>query len=165
MLRFILRRVLEAIPVLFILTTLTFFMVRWAPGGPFSRDRNVTPEVLRNLEAHYGLDKPIFQQYLDYLRSLARGDLGPSFKYPTRSVNELIAGAFPVSLELGCYALAIALFFGMTAGMIAALRPNRWTDYLPMSLAMLGICMPTFVLGPLLILTFGIWLGWVNASG
>src|SRR5262245_48722771 len=109
MLRFILRRFLETIPLLFIIATMTFFMARWAPGGPFSGDKKIPPEILKNLEAHYGLNKPLGRQYLDYLGSLLKGDLGPSFKYEGRSVNELIAGAFPVSLELGCYALAIAL--------------------------------------------------------
>src|SRR5262245_17801805 len=101
MLRFIARRLLETVPVLFILVTLTFFMIRLAPGGPFAAEKNVTPEVLRNLEAHYGMDKPLPRQYLDYLGRLLRGDLGPSFKYSNRTVNELIADGFPVSLELG----------------------------------------------------------------
>lgn len=165
MLRFILRRILETIPVLFIIVTLTFFMIRLAPGGPFSQERNVTPEVLANLNAHYGLDKPLLIQYFNYLGNLLQGDLGPSFKYPTRTVNELISDSFPVSLELGCYALAIALFFGMGSGIIASIRPNSASDYIPMSVAMIGICLPTFVLGPLLILLFGMTLGWVNASG
>jgi oligopeptide transport system permease protein len=165
MLRFIVKRILQTIPVLFVLITLTFFMIRLAPGGPFSAERNVPPEVLRNLEAHYGLDKPLLHQYFDYLGKIVRGDLGPSFKHPTRTVNELIAESFPVSLELGFYSLLVALAIGLVAGIIAALRPNTATDYVPMSLAMLGICLPTFVLGPILILIFGLYLGWFNASG
>lgn len=165
MLRFIARRILETIPVLFILVTLTFFMIRLAPGGPFAAEKNVTQEVLRNLEAHYGLNKPLVQQYFDYLGQLLRGNLGPSFKYTNRTVNELIADGFPVSLELGCYAMAIAMFIGLTAGIFASIKPNSISDYVPMSLAMAGICLPTFVMGPLLVLVFGLTLGWVNASG
>src|SRR5437764_2317035 len=120
MLRFIARRVLETIPVLLIVATLTFFMVRLAPGGPFSSEKNIPPEIQKNIEAYYGLDKPLFNQYLDYLGNLLHGDFGPSFKYANWSVNELIWSAFPVSLELGCYGLAIALIIGLTAGVIAS---------------------------------------------
>jgi oligopeptide transport system permease protein len=165
MFRFIVRRFFETVPVLFVIATLTFFMIRLAPGGPFDTERSVSPEVLKNLEAHYGLDRPLYRQYLDYLVNLLQGDLGPSFKYPNRTVNELIAASFPVSLELGCYALFIALLTGLTAGVIASLRPNSLSDYLPMSLAMVGICVPTFVMGPLLVFLFAIGLGWFNASG
>ncbi len=165
MLVLITRRLLEVIPVLLLIATITFFMVRLAPGGPFSEERNAPPEVLENLNAHYGLDQPLFRQYLNYLGNLARGDLGPSFRLQGRSVNELIRGAFPVSLELGAYAMLVALIFGMAAGITASLRPNTRLDYVPMSFAMAGICFPTFVLGPILVLVFGLWLGWVNASG
>ena len=165
MFRFIAKRLLETIPVLVIIATLTFFMVRLAPGGPFTTEKSIPPEIQKKLEAFYGLNRPLSQQYLDYMGNLLRGDLGPSFKYATWSVNELIWSAFPVSLELGCYGLAIALLFGLTAGIVASLRPNTLTDHVPMSLAMVGICVPTFVMGPLLILVFGLGLGWVNASG
>lgn len=165
MLRFILRRALETIPVLLIIITGTFFMVRFAPGGPFDSERNVTPEIKRNLEAHYGLDKPLWVQYLHYLRQLSHGDLGPSFKYANRTVNELIADSLPVSMELGLEGMAIALVIGVSAGIVASLRPNSATDYLPMSLAMAGVCVPTFVAGPLLVLIFGLWLKWFNPSG
>jgi oligopeptide transport system permease protein len=165
MLRFILNRFLQVIPVLFVIATLTFFLMKITKGGPFDTEKATTPEIKKQLEAHYGLNKPLWEQYLDYLGHLVRGDLGPSFKYAGWTVTELIAGAFPVSLELGCYALAVALLIGMLAGFIAALRPNSATDYLPMSLATLGICLPTFVMGPLLILAFGIALGWFNSSG
>ncbi len=165
MLRFIARRLLETIPVLLVIATMTFFMVRLAPGGPFTAEKNLPPEIEKRIEAFYGLDKPLFYQYADYMRNLLKGDLGPSFKYATWTVNELIWQAFPVSLELGCYALVIALLFGLTAGTIASLRPNTATDHVPMSLAMIGICVPTFVMGPLLILAFGLNLDWFNASG
>jgi oligopeptide transport system permease protein len=165
MLRFIAKRFLEMIPVLFIIATITFFMVRLAPGGPFTTEKSIPPEIQKKLEAFYGLNRPLFQQYLDYMGNLLKGDLGPSFKYATWSVNELIWSAFPVSLELGCYGLAIALILGLGAGIVASLRQNSALDHVSMSLAMIGICVPTFVLGPLLILMFGLGLGWVNASG
>jgi oligopeptide transport system permease protein len=165
MLRFIAKRFFEAIPVMFIVATLTFFMMKAAPGGPFDKDKATTPEIKKALEAQYGLNLPLAQQYLDYMKHLLHGDLGPSFKYAGWSVNELIAGAFPVSLELGCYALAFALAVGLVAGIVASLRQNTASDYIPMSLATLGICLPSFVTGPLLILVFGILLGWYNTSG
>ena len=165
MFRFVAKRFLEMIPVLFIIATMTFFMAKLAPGGPFSSDKKIPAEIQKQLEAHYGLDKPLFVQYVDYMGHLLKGDLGPSFKYEGRSVNELIGAAFPVSLQLGCYALAIALLIGLTAGIIASSRPNSLTDYAPMSLAMVGICIPTFVMGPLLLLIFGIGLNMFNVSG
>ncbi|HEX2099540.1 MAG TPA: ABC transporter permease subunit [Candidatus Synoicihabitans sp.] len=165
MFRFIARRLLETIPVLLIIITATFFMIRFVPGGPFTAERAVTPEILRNLEAHYGLDKPLFQQYLDYLGSLLRGDLGPSFKYPNRTVNEIIGDKLPVSLELGFLSLCVALAGGLVLGIAAAVKRNSWLDYLCSTAAMTGICVPTFVLGPLFVLFFAIHLGWFNASG
>lgn len=165
MLRFIARRLLQTIPVLWIIVTATFFMVRFVPGGPFTAEKAVTPEILRNLEAHYGLNKPLYQQYLDYLGSLLRGDLGPSFKYASRSVNEIIADKLPVSLELGAWSLGVALILGLSLGVIAAVKRNTFLDYLCSSIAMVGICVPTFVLGPLFVLFFAIHLGWFNASG
>ena len=165
MLRFIVRRLLQIIPVLFVIITATFFMVRFVPGGPFTAERAIPPEILRNLEAHYGLDQPLWKQYLTYLGRIAHGDLGPSFKYSNRSVNEIIADKLPVSLELGGIALAVALVVGLTLGVLAAVRRNSWLDYTASSIGMLGICVPTFVLGPLLVLFFAIRLGWVNASG
>lgn len=166
MLRFIARRLFQTIPVLFIIVTATFFMIRFVPGGPFTAEKAVTPEVMRNLERAYDLDKPLWQQYVRYLRSVVlHGDLGPSFKYPNRTVNEIIADKLPVSLELGLLSLVVALVLGLTLGILAATRRNTWIDYLCSSLAMVGICLPTFVLGPLLVLFFAIHLGWLNASG
>src|SRR3954470_8998229 len=112
MLRFVVRRLLQTIPVLFVIITATFFMVRFVPGGPFTGEKAIPPEIMKNLEAHYGLDQPLWKQYLTYLGSIARGDLGPSFKYPNRSVNEIIALKLPVSLELGAWSLLIALGVG-----------------------------------------------------
>ena len=140
-------------------------MVRFVPGGPFTAEKAVTPEILRNLEAHYGLDKPLGRQYLDYLSSLARGDLGPSFKYPNRTVNEIIFDKVPVSAELGSISLAVALVLGIGLGTLAAIRRNTWVDYVASSFGMIGISIPTFVVGPLLVLALAIHLGWFNASG
>jgi oligopeptide transport system permease protein len=165
MLRFVARRLLQTIPVLLVIITATFFMIRFVPGGPFTAERAIPPEILRNLEAHYGLDQPLWRQYATYLGSVLRGDLGPSFKYTNRSVNEIIADKLPVSLELGAWALLIALALGVPLGILAAIRRNTWLDYLCSAIGMVGICVPVFVGGPLLALLFGIHLRWVNVSG
>lgn len=162
---FILKRVAQAIPVILIVITATFFMVRAAPGGPFDEERAVPPEVTKQLNARYNLDAPVWQQYTDYLLNLVRGDLGPSFKFPSRSVDEMIAAGFPITFELSMYAIIFALLIGVVAGVIASLRANTLQDYVPMSAAMVGICLPSFVLGPLLLLAFGIWLDWLPVSG
>lgn len=162
---FILRRLAEFIPVSFVIITLTFFLARLAPGGPFDAEKQVPPEVKKRIEAFYHLDQPLAAQYWDYLKGVARLDLGPSFKQPIRSVRQWIALRLPVSIELGVYALGFALLIGLTAGLVAALRPNSWTDHTPMALAMTGICIPNFVLGPLLVLVFALWLDWLPVSG
>ena len=125
-------RLLQAIPVILAVITVTFFLVRLAPGGPFDSEKAVMPEVKAALEAQYRLDLPIFQQYTAYLNDLAHGELGPSFKYPGRSVNELIAAGLPVTAELGFYALLVALCIGGVAGVVASLKPNTAQDYIPM---------------------------------
>ena len=141
-------------------------MIRFVPGGPFTAEKAVTPEVMRNLERAYHLDQPLWRQYTGYLgRVLFHGDLGPSFKYPNRTVNEIIADKLPVSLELGFISLSIALAVGLTLGVLAAVKRNTWIDYVCSSVAMIGICVPTFVLGPILVLIFAIHFGWFNASG
>lgn len=165
MTRFIAYRLLQAIPVLLVVITATFFLVRMAPGGPFDAEKAVLPEVKAALEAQYRLDQPLLSQYTAYLGDLFQGDLGPSFKYPGRTVNELIAAGLPVTAELGLYALLFAVLAGITAGVIASLKPNTAQDYVPMSLAMIGICMPALLLGPLLLLVFGIRLDWLPVSG
>ena len=165
MLFFIMRRLLQAIPVLLAVSLFTFLMIRVAPGGPFDQDRNVPPEVIKNLNERYHLNDPLWKQYIDYLYNLVQGDFGPSFKYPSHSVNDLIAAGFPATAELSLYAILFALLIGLLAGIIAALKRNTLLDYLPMSGAMIGICMPTFVLGPILLLVFGIWLGWLPVAG
>ncbi len=163
--RFISYRLLQAIPVILAVITVTFFLVRIAPGGPFSSEKAVMPEVKAALEAQYRLDLPLYQQYVAYLGDLAQGDFGPSFKYPGRSVNELIGAGLPVTAELGLYALLVAVVIGGLAGIIAAIKPNTAQDYIPMTAAMIGICMPSFLLGPLLVLVFGIQLDWLPVSG
>ena len=165
MLRFIARRLLETVPVLLIIVTATFFMIRFVPGGPFTSEKAVAPEVLRNLQRAYHLDEPLWQQYTTYLGQVLHGDLGPSFKYPNRTVNEIIADKLPVSLELGGLALFIALTLGLPLGVLAAARRNSWLDYLASTVALGGVCVPTFVLGPVLVLLLAINLHWFNASG
>ncbi len=165
MLKTILNRIAISIPVLLIVITVTFFFIRLAPGGPFDTEKAVPPEILENLNEYYNLNKPVFYQYLDYLKNLVRGDFGPSFRHSNRTVTEMILTGLPVTFELGVYALVIALFIGVLAGLLAALKPNTLQDYVPMSLAMTGICMPTFLLGPLLVLVFGIWFEWLPVSG
>jgi oligopeptide transport system permease protein len=164
MFKFIARRIVQSILVIFIIITVTFFMVRFAPGDPFSAERKMPEHIKERLMAHYGLDQPLMVQYGNYLSQLIQGDLGPSFT-ETRSVNQILAATFPVSLELGSWALLIALGIGLPVGILAAVFRNTLADYIPMSMAMVGICLPTFVLGPILALVFGVWLGWFNVSG
>ena len=165
MFRFALGRLLQAIPVLLVVITMTFMLVHSAPGGPFSADKAVPAEVLEALEAQYNLDQPLWQQYINYLGDVVQGDMGPSFKYPGRSVNELIYSGLGTTAELGFYAMLVAIFIGVIAGVTASMRPNTMQDYVPMTAAMIGICMPSFLLGPLLVLVFGIHLEWLPVSG
>ncbi len=165
MLKIILSRIAISIPVLLIVITVTFFFIRLAPGGPFDTEKAVPPEILENLNEYYNLNKPVFSQYLDYLKNLVHGDFGPSFRHSNRTVTEMILTGLPITFELGFYAILIAIIVGLLAGLSAALKPNSFQDYLPMSFAMTGICMPTFLLGPLLVLIFGIWLEWLPVSG
>jgi oligopeptide transport system permease protein len=164
-LRLILRRLLESIPTLLILIAVTFFMMRMAPGGPFDSEKRLAPEVEANLRAAYHLDEPLYQQFGRYLWNLAQGDFGPSFQYRDRTVTELIAGGFPVSLQLGGFAMLIAVIGGVALGSLAALRQNKATDYSTMAIAMTGISVPNFVLAPLLVLVFAVYLGWLPAGG
>ncbi|HKU64724.1 MAG TPA: oligopeptide ABC transporter permease OppB [Rhizomicrobium sp.] len=157
MMAYALRRFLGAIPTLFVIVTLAFFMMRAAPGGPFDSQRRLPPEVERNVKAAYNLDKPLTQQYLIYLGKLAQGDLGPSYKNKDFTVAQLIGTGLPVSARLGLTAMALALLLGSFLGIVAALKQNRWQDYSVMSVAMLGITIPTFVTAPLLTLVFGIY--------
>jgi ABC-type dipeptide/oligopeptide/nickel transport systems, permease components len=165
MLKFILRRLLEAIPTLFILITISFFMMRLAPGSPFTGERTLSPEVMANIEAKYHLNDPIGKQYVSYLVQLAHGDFGPSFKYKDYSVNYLVGHAFPVSAKLGLAAFFLAVVLGVTAGVIAALKQNSLWDYAVMGVAMTGVVIPSFVVAPLLVLVFAITLRWLPGGG
>jgi oligopeptide transport system permease protein len=157
MLPYAIKRVLGAIPTLFIIVTLTFFMMRIAPGGPFDSQRHLPPEIEHNVRAAYNLDKPLYQQYTMYLDRLMHGDLGPSYKNHDFTVNELIAEGLPVSAKLGFTAIFFAIFAGITFGVIAALNQNSIIDYAVMAFAMIGITIPTFVTAPILALVFGIY--------
>lgn len=165
MLKFIVKRIMEALPTLFILITFSFFLMRLAPGSPFTSERTYPPEVMANIEAKYHLNEPLFKQYLLYLKNLSQGDFGPSFKYKDQSVNNLIASAFPVSLKLGIVAFIFSVIIGLVAGTFAALNQNSRWDYIVMGFAMTGVIMPSFVFAPLLVLFFAIWLKWLPAGG
>lgn len=162
---YILRRLAEFLPVLFVIVSLSFFLMRLAPGGPFDQERALPEQVRVNIEARYHLDEPLWRQYLQYLGEVARGDLGPSFRYPDRSVNELLGLGFPVSLTLGLCALAVALSLGGMAGVLAGLRRNSLFDYFTMTFALFGVSVPNFVLGPILMLLFALWLRWLPLAG
>src|ERR1700678_2151342 len=138
MIRYFLKRLSGAIPTLFVIVTLTFFLVRVAPGGPFDQEQTLPPEIMANLQSAYGLDQPVWVQYGRYLRALAHGDFGPSFKYKDFTVTELIGQGFPVTLEIGSLALTLALLLGIPIGTFAALHHNRTADYATMSLAVVG---------------------------
>ena len=165
MLRYVLRRLLGAIPTLFVVVTVTFFLMRLAPGGPFDQEQALTPEIQANLEAAYGLDQPLWVQYGRYVGALVRGEFGPSFKYRDFTVTELIGQGLPVSLTLGLCALLLALAIGVPLGIFAALRHNGPADALIRSLAVIGIALPGFVMAPLLALVFGIHLRWLPVAG
>ena len=165
MMGYAVRRLLGAIPTLFVIVTLAFFMMRAAPGGPFDSQRKLTPEVERNIKAAYNLDKPLTQQYLIYLGKVVHGDLGPSYKNKDFTVVQLIATGLPVSARLGLCAVALALLLGTFLGVNAALKQNRWEDYSVMTVAMLGITIPTFVTAPILTLLLGISAGWLPVGG
>jgi oligopeptide transport system permease protein len=165
LLRYSFNRLLGAIPTLLILIALAFFMIRLAPGGPFDSERALLPEIEANLRAAYHLDESLPQQFLRYLGGLLRGDFGPSFQYRDFTVTELIATGFPVSLRLGGSAMLLALLVGVTAGSIAAWRQNSMTDHAVMATSMTGISIPNFVMAPILILVFAVYLGWLPAGG
>ena len=165
MISLILRRLGTAIPVLLAVITLTFVMVHSAPGGPFDEEKAVSPEVLVKLNERYNLNEPLVVQYFDYLGNVLQGDFGPSFRYPSRSVTELISIGLPITFELALYAILFALMLGIIAGVISSLSPNTAYDYVPMTIAMAGICIPSIVLGPSLTLIFGIQLNWLPVTG
>jgi oligopeptide transport system permease protein len=161
MLSFLVRRLVVAIPTLFVVVTVAFFMMRAAPGNPFSTDRKLPPEIEKNIEAKYGFDKPLVVQYLDYVGGVLHGDFGPSLKYRDKSVLQIIQENYRVSLTIGLSAFVISILVGVTLGVVAALRQNGPLDYSTMAIAILGVCIPTFVTAPLLQLVFGSQLGWL----
>ena len=165
MCKFLLKRLLIAIPVLWAAITIAFILVRLAPGGPFTDERAYPAHTLEQLQRHYGLDAPLPVQYVRYLGGLLRGDLGPSLTQGGRSVQEIIMTALPFSLELGAWSLLVAILIGLPAGLASALKPGSVLDHATMASALIGICIPPFVLGPLLVLFFSLQLGWVHAAG
>ena len=161
MLSFLARRLIVAIPTLFVVVTVAFFMMRAAPGNPFSSDRKLPPEIEKNIEAKYGMDKPLLVQYVDYVGGVLHGDFGPSLKYRDKSVLDIIGQNYQVSLRIGLAAFVIMVIVGVNLGVIAALRQNGAADFTVMSVAIVGICIPSFVTAPLLQLVFGSQLGWL----
>jgi oligopeptide transport system permease protein len=165
MLSFIFRRFLSAIPTLFIIITLSFFLIRLAPGGPFDLERPLEAKVMENLNRIYQLDKPLFEQYLLYLGAVVRGDFGPSFILRDFSVAELFARGLPISMTLGALALSFAIIVGGTLGSIAALRQNSTIDYLVTGMGALGLTIPNFVVAPIFQIVFGLALAWLPVAG
>src|SRR5260370_19896156 len=163
--RYSLRRLAGAIPTLFIVMTVAFFMMRLAPGGPFDRDRMLTPEIEANIRQAYNLDEPLVVQYGIYLSKLLRGDLGPSFKSQDYGVVELIGNGFPVSFRIGITAIMLALIAGGACGILAALRQNSLIDHAVMAVALIRITVPNFVMAPLMALIIGGWLRLLPAGG
>ena len=165
MLSFLVRRLVVAIPTLFVVITAAFFMMRAAPGNPFSTDRKLPPAIEKNVEAKFGMNKPLVVQYGDYLAGVLHGDFGPSLKYRDKSVLEIIKENYPISLTIGLAAFVISIFAGVALGVIAALRQNGTLDYATMAIAIIGVCIPSFVTAPLLQLAFGSKLGWLPIAG
>ena len=165
MTRYFFTRLAGAVPTLFIIITITFFLMRAAPGGPFDQEQALAPEIKANLQRAYGLDQPIWTQYGRYLESLLHGDFGPSFKYKDFTVTELIGQGFPITLQLGAMAIVLALLLGIPLGTFAALRHNSAADTATMSLVVTGIAIPSFVVLPFLGLLFGVYLRWLPVSG
>jgi len=165
MLGYATRRVLQAIPTLLLIVAAAFFMMRAAPGGPFDEERALPPEIEANLQAAYGLDQPVTVQFGRYLGGLVRGDLGPSFRMKDFTVAELIGRGLPVTLRLGAAALLLGLSLGIPLGLVAGLRQNGWADHAVMSIALVGIAVPNFVVAPVLALVFGLYLGWLPVAG
>jgi oligopeptide transport system permease protein len=163
-LRYATLRILGAIPTLLLVIAIAFLMVHSAPGGPFDTQRVLAPEVERNIERAYHLDESLPEQFSRYLQGLLQGDLGPSYRYRDYTVSELIGGALPLSMRLCALAMALALLAGVSAGMVAALRKNTIIDRLVTGIAMIGISVPVFVIAPLMVLVFAVFLNWLPAS-
>ncbi|MBB94385.1 MAG: oligopeptide ABC transporter permease OppB [Rhodobacteraceae bacterium] len=166
MFAYIVKRLLGAIPTLLFLVVAAFFMMHMAPGGPFTSERKLPPEVLANIEAQYGLDQPLWKQLWDYVTGIVlHFDFGPSFRYKDRDVNDIIAQGFPISLTYGTLSFIVATLIGVSLGIAAAIRHNSWIDYFAVSLGIVAQALPNFIMGPILILTFTLWLGWLPGGG
>jgi len=171
LIQLILKRLLTYIPVLLVVIVITFLMIHAAPGGPFDAERVASPEIIEKLNEAYNLDKPLHIQIYNYLANAIQGDFGPSFKYPGRSVSELIMSGLPTTIELAIYSILFAIFLGIISGLVASLNPGKLLDIVPMSISLLGICIPSIILGPILVLIFGIWYevlpvyGWGDNPG
>jgi oligopeptide transport system permease protein len=165
MLGYATRRILQAIPTLLLIVAAAFFLMRAAPGGPFDDERALPPEIEANLQAAYGLDQPVTVQFVRYLGGLVRGDLGPSFRMKDFTVAELIGRGLPVTLSIGAAALLLGIGLGVPLGLVAGLRQNGWADHAVMSVALVGIAVPNFVVAPVLALVFGLYLGWLPVAG
>ncbi|HYM98421.1 MAG TPA: oligopeptide ABC transporter permease OppB [Aestuariivirgaceae bacterium] len=165
MLTYIVRRFFSAVPTLFLIVTISFFLMRLAPGGPFNQEKGLNPVVKANLERQYNLDEPLWRQYLYYLNDLIHGDLGPSYVLPDFTVAELFKAGLPISIQLGGSALILALLVGGLLGIVAALKQNHPTDYSVIAIATAGSTIPTFVIAPLLQLMFGLFLAWLPVGG
>ncbi len=171
MIQLILKRLFTYIPVLLVVVIITFLMIHAAPGGPFDAERVASPEIIEKLNEAYNLDKPIHVQIYNYLFNAIQGDFGPSFKYPGRTVTELIMSGLPTTIELAIYSILFAIFLGVISGLVASLNPGKTLDIVPMSISLLGICIPSIILGPALVLIFGIWYevlpvyGWGDNPG
>ena len=165
MLKYITKRIIAAVITIFFIATLTFFLMHAVPGGPFLGEKTPSPQVLKALNAKYGLDKPLIVQYRNYMFNLAKLDLGPSISRRSQTVNEIVAEKFPTSAKLGVVAIAIALLFGIPMGTLAALKRGQWHDRLIMVIATLGIAVPGFVVATILLIVFGVKLHWLPTRG
>ena len=165
MIQLILKRLFTYIPVLLVVVIVTFLMIHAAPGGPFDTERVASPEIIEKLNEAYNLDKPIHVQIYNYLFNAIQGDFGPSFKYPGRTVTELIMSGLPTTIELAIYSILFAIFLGVISGLVASLNPGKILDIVPMSISLLGICIPSIILGPVLVLIFGIWYEFLPVYG
>ena len=171
MIQLILKRLFTYIPVLLVVVIITFLMIHAAPGGPFDAERVASPDIIEKLNEAYNIDKPIYIQNYNYLFNAIQGDFGPSFKYPGRTVTELIMSGLPTTIELAIYSILFAIFLGVISGLVASLNPGKILDIVPMSISLLGICIPSIILGPVLVLIFGIWYevlpvyGWGDNPG
>ncbi|PJI84654.1 oligopeptide transport system permease protein [Yoonia maricola] len=166
MLSFVIRRLAVAIPTLLILVVLSFILMYAAPGGPFNSERPLPPEVLANIEAKYGLDQPFWRQIVNYVVSVVtQFDFGPSFQYKDRSVNDVIAQGFPVTLTYGFWSFVVAVTVGVSLGVAAAIKQNSWIDYFAVGVSIGAQVLPNFVMAPILLLIFTLWLGWLPGGG